>query len=161
MDPHGRDHGRMIAFLLNGAEVRHAPEGTLLQVLRGSFGLNGAKFGCGEEACGACHVLLDGKSMPSCALPVEAVAGHEVVTLEGIGACAQPHLLQRAFLDEQAGQCGFCLPGIIVTASAVLRDNPSPDEDTLREALDGHLCRCGSHNRILRAIMRAAAEMRA
>jgi nicotinate dehydrogenase subunit A len=151
----------MIDFTLNGAAVEHAPEGTLLQALRGALGLNGAKFGCGEESCGACHVLLDGKSVPSCALPVEAVAGRRVVTLEGLGTRAAPHPLQRAFLDEQAGQCGFCLPGIIVTASAVLRDNPAPDEDALREALDGHLCRCGSHNRILRAILRAAAEMRA
>jgi nicotinate dehydrogenase subunit A len=151
----------MIDFTLNGAAVEHAPEGTLLQALRGALGLNGAKFGCGEESCGACHVLLDGKSVPSCALPVEAVAGRRVVTLEGLGTRAAPHPLQRAFLDEQAGQCGFCLPGIIVTASAVLRDNPAPDEDALREALDGHLCRCGSHNRILRAILRAAEEMRA
>ncbi|MDB5379227.1 MAG: putative oxidoreductase protein [Rubritepida sp.] len=161
MDPHGGDHGRMIDFTLNGAAVEHAPEGTLLQALRGALGLNGAKFGCGEESCGACHVLLDGQSVPSCALPVEAVAGRRVVTLEGLGTRAAPHPLQRAFLDEQAGQCGFCLPGIIVTASAVLRENPSPDEDALREALDGHLCRCGSHNRILRAILRAAEEMRA
>lgn len=151
----------MIDFTLNGAAVEHAPEGTLLQALRGALGLNGAKFGCGEESCGACHVLLDGQSVPSCALPVEAVAGRRVVTLEGLGTRAAPHPLQRAFLDEQAGQCGFCLPGIIVTASAVLRENPSPDEDALREALDGHLCRCGSHNRILRAILRAAEEMRA
>jgi nicotinate dehydrogenase subunit A len=151
----------MIGFTLNGVAVEHAPEGTLLQALRGVFGHNGPKFGCGEEACGACHVLLDRKSVPSCALPVEAVAGHEVVTLEGLGTRAAPHSLQRAFLEEQAGQCGFCLSGIIVTASAVLRDNPSPDEDALRDALDGHLCRCGSHNRIIRAILRAAAEMQA
>jgi nicotinate dehydrogenase subunit A len=161
MDSHGEDHPGMITFQLNGERVEHPPEGTLLQALRGTFGLNGPKFGCGEELCGACHVLIDGKSAPSCAIPVEAVAGREVVTLEGLGTRAAPHPLQRAFLDEQAGQCGFCLPGIIVTASAVLRDNPSPDEDQLREALDGHLCRCGSHNRILRAILRAAAEMRA
>lgn len=151
----------MIGFTLNGARVEHPPEGTLLQALRGAFGLNGPKFGCGEELCGACHVLIDGKSVPSCAIPVEAAAGREVVTLEGLGTRAAPHPLQRAFLDEQAGQCGYCLSGVIVTASAVLRDNPSPDEDVLREALDGHLCRCGSHNRILRAILRAAAEMRA
>ena len=151
----------MIAFTLNGAEVEHPPEGTLLQALRGALGMNAAKFGCGEEACGACHVLLDGHSVPSCALPVEAVAGREVVTLEGLGTRANPHPLQRAFLEEQAGQCGFCLPGIIVTASAILREDPAPDEEALRAALEGHLCRCGSHNRILRAILRAAAEMRA
>lgn len=149
----------MIGFTLNGAVVEHAPEGTLLQALRGEFGLNGPKLGCGEEACGVCHVLLDGKSVPSCTMPVEAIAGREVVTLEGLGTRAAPHPLQRAFLEEQAGQCGFCLSGIIVTASTVLRDGL--DEDELRTALDGHLCRCGSHNRIIRAILRAAAEMRA
>ncbi|WP_424812185.1 (2Fe-2S)-binding protein [Roseococcus sp. YIM B11640] len=151
----------MTRFTLNGEEVEHAPDGTLLHALRGAFGLNGAKFGCGEEACGACHVLLDGTSVPSCTLPVAELEGRTVVTLEGLGSREAPHPLQAAFLAEQAGQCGFCLPGIIVTASAVLRDNPAPEEEELRVALDGHLCRCGSHNRILRAIRRAAAEMRA
>ena len=151
----------MIGFTLNGTKVEHAAGGTLLHALRGEFALNGPRFGCGVEACGACHVLVDGRSLPSCALPVEAVAGREVLTLEGLGTRAAPHPLQTAFLDEQAGQCGFCLPGIIVTAAALLRENPSPDEEALRVALDGHLCRCGSHNRILRAILRAAGEMRA
>lgn len=151
----------MIAFTLNGAPATHAGEGTLLQALRGEFALNGPRFGCGAEACGACHVLVDGRSVPSCTLPIEAAAGREVTTLEGLGSRAAPHPLQAAFLAEQAGQCGFCLSGIIVTAAAFLRDHPEPDEAALRVALDGHLCRCGSHNRILRAILRAATEMRA
>lgn len=156
----------MIHFTLNGAEVAHPEGGTLLHALRGEFALNGPRFGCGAEACGACHVLLEGRSVPSCALPVEAVAGRSVVTLEGLGSRAAPHPLQTALLAEQAGQCGFCLSGIIVTAAAFLRENSTPDEDALRIALDGHLCRCGSHNRILRAILRAApaltdGEMRA
>jgi nicotinate dehydrogenase subunit A len=161
MDPHGADHGRVIRFTLNGAEVAHPEGGTLLQALRGDFALNGPRFGCGAEACGACHVLLDGSSVPSCALPVAAVAGRAVITLEGLGTRAAPHPLQTALLEEQAGQCGFCLSGIMVTAAAFLRDHPAPDEEALRVALDGHLCRCGSHNRILRAILRAAEEMRA
>lgn len=151
----------MITFTLNGAPVQHAAEGSLLHALRGAFALNGPRFGCGAEACGACHVLMDGRSLPSCALPMDAVAGRDVVTLEGLGTRAAPHPLQAAFLEEQAGQCGFCLSGIIVTAAAFLRENPSPDEEALRVALDGHICRCGSHNRILRAILRAAREMRA
>ena len=151
----------MITFTLNGAPVQHAAEGSLLHALRGEFALNGPRFGCGAEACGACHVLMDGRSLPSCALPMDAVAGRDVVTLEGLGTRAAPHPLQAAFLEEQAGQCGFCLSGIIVTAAAFLRENPSPDEEALRVALDGHICRCGSHNRILRAILRAAREMRA
>lgn len=151
----------MIRFRLNGAEAAHPGGVTLLHALRGDFLLNGPRFGCGAEACGACHVLLEGRSVPACTLPIEAVAGHSVTTLEGLGTRSAPHPLQRAFLDEQAGQCGFCLSGIIVTAAAFLRENPAPDEAALRAALDQHLCRCGSHNRILRAIMKAAEEMRA
>ena len=161
MDPHGTDHGRVITFRLNGAPASHPGGVSLLQALRGDFLLNGPRFGCGAEACGACHVLLEGRSVPACTLPMEAVAGREVTTLEGIGTRAAPHPLQRAFLEEQAGQCGFCLSGIMITAAAFLRENPAPDEAALRAALDGHLCRCGSHNRILRAILRAAEEMRA
>lgn len=151
----------MIRFTLNGVEVAHPQGGTLLHALRGEFRLNGPRFGCGAEACGACHVLMEGRSVPSCALPLEAVAGRAVTTLEGLGTRAKPHPLQAALLEEQAGQCGFCLSGIIVTAAAFLRENPAPDEEGLRVALDGHLCRCGSHNRILRAILRAAEGMRA
>lgn len=146
-----------MSFSLNGAVVPLPEGGTLLQALRGEFGLNGPKLGCGEEACGACHVLLDGASVPSCALPVEAVAGRSVVTLEGLGTPAAPHPLQAAFLAEQAGQCGYCLSGIIISAAALLAREPKPSEDAVREALQPHLCRCHSHNRIIRAVLGAAA----
>jgi nicotinate dehydrogenase subunit A len=146
-----------VSFCLNGAEVALPETGTLLQALRGDFGLNGPKLGCGAEACGACHVLLDGVSVPSCALPVAAVAGRVVVTLEGLGTEEKPHPLQTAFLAEQAGQCAYCIPGIIISAAALLAANPRPDEDAVRAALQPHLCRCHSHNRIIRAVLRAAA----
>jgi nicotinate dehydrogenase subunit A len=146
-----------VSFSLNGAEVALPSTGTLLQALRGDFGLNGPKLGCGAEACGACHVLLDGVSVPSCALPVEAVRGRSVVTLEGLGTPEQPHALQTAFLEEQAGQCAYCVPGIIISAAALLAANPKPDEAAVRDALQPHLCRCHSHNRIIRAVLRAAA----
>ena len=146
-----------MSFCLNGAEVALPETGTLLQALRGDFCLNGPKLGCGAEACGACHVLLDGVSVPSCALPVAAVAGRVVVTLEGLGTEEKPHPLQTAFLAEQAGQCAYCIPGIIISAAALLAANPRPDEDAVRAALQPHLCRCHSHNRIIRAVLRAAA----
>lgn len=146
-----------MSFSLNGAEVALPATGTLLQALRGDFSLNGPKLGCGAEACGACHVLLDGVSVPSCALPVEAVRGRAVVTLEGLGTPEKPHPLQAAFLAEQAGQCAYCVPGIIISAAALLAANPKPDEAAVREALQPHLCRCHSHNRIIRAVLRAAA----
>ena len=143
-----------MSFSLNGATVALPEGGTLLQALRGEFGLNGPKLGCAAEACGTCHVLLDGVSVPSCALPVEAVAGRAVVTLEGLGTPGKPHPLQTAFLDEQAGQCGYCLSGIIISAAALLARDPKPTEDAVRAALQSHLCRCHSHNRILRAVLR-------
>ena len=146
-----------MSFSLNGAEVALPETGSLLQALRGDFGLNGPKLGCGAEVCGACHVLLDGASVPSCALPVEAVRGRVVVTLEGLGTPENPHPLQTAFLAEQAGQCAYCIPGIIISAAALLAANPKPDEDAVRAALQPHLCRCHSHNRILRAVLRAAS----
>jgi nicotinate dehydrogenase subunit A len=146
-----------MSFSLNGAEVALPETGTLLQALRGDFGLNGPKLGCGAEACGACHVLLDGVSVPSCALPVAAVRGRVVVTLEGLGTPEKPHPLQAAFLAEQAGQCAYCIPGIIISAAALLAANPLPDEDAVRAALQPHLCRCHSYNRIIRAVLRAAA----
>ena len=146
-----------MSFSLNGTEVALPETGTLLQALRGDFGLNGPKLGCGYGCCGACHVLLDGVSLPSCALPVAAVAGRVVVTLEGLGTEEKPHPLQVAFLAEQAGQCAYCIPGIIISAAALLAANPLPDEDAVRAALQPHLCRCHSHNRIIRAVLRAAA----
>ena len=151
----------MVTFTLNGAPVAlDLPDDTpLFAALREAAGLAGPRFGCGAEACGACHVLLDGRSVPSCALALGAIAGRSVTTVEGLGTEAAPHPLQAAFLDEQAGQCGYCLSGILVSAVALLAENPAPDEDAIRKALDPHLCRCGSHNRILRAVQRAAAAM--
>jgi nicotinate dehydrogenase subunit A len=150
----------MVAFTLNGAAVQVAAEGTpLLHVLRGECGLSGPRLGCGAEQCGACVVLLDGVPVFACTLGIEAVAGRSVTTLEGLGTPDAPHPLQRAFLEEQAGQCGFCLSGILVAAAALLARDPDPDDATIRAALDAHLCRCGSHNRIIRAVRRAAAQM--
>ena len=142
-----------MGFTLNGSPVEHPGGVTLLEALRGDFALSGPRFGCGQEQCGACHVLLDGESVPSCALPVEAAEGREVTTIEGL----TPHPLQAALEAEQAGQCGFCLSGILVSAAALLRRNPAPDEAAIRAALEPHLCRCGAQNRILRAVRRAAA----
>jgi nicotinate dehydrogenase subunit A len=132
---------------------------SLLAALREQVSLAGPRFGCGAETCGACHVLLDGASVPSCMLTLAAVAGRTVTTVEGLGSETDPHPLQKAFLAEQAGQCGYCLSGILMSAAALLSANPAPDDAMIRKALDGHLCRCGSHNRIVRAVQRAAAEM--
>lgn len=147
-------------FTLNGAEVEVAEEGlTLLQALRGPLGLHGPRYGCGAEQCGCCHVLVEGESVPSCARPVESVAGKRVVTLEGLGTRERPHPIQAALLAEQAGQCGWCLSGIAASAAALLARVPDPDEDAIREALEPHLCRCGAQNRIVRAVRRAARAM--
>ena len=153
----------MIAFSLNGAPAALdlPDEVPLLAALRGAAGLSGPKLGCAAEACGACMVLLDGAPVTSCTLPLGAVAGRAVTSVEGLGTPAAPHPLQAAFLAEQAGQCGYCLPGILVSAAALLARDPDPDDTAIRRALDPHLCRCGSHNRILRAVRRAAAAMRA
>jgi len=153
----------MPGFTLNGAPVvAEAPAGaTLLHLLRGPLGLSGPRFGCGAEACGACLVLVDDAPAFACTLPAEAVAGRQVTSLEGLGAEAAPHPVQAALLAEQAGQCGFCLSGIVVRAVALLAARPDPSAAEVRAALDPHLCRCGAHNRIVRAVLRAAAEMRA
>jgi nicotinate dehydrogenase subunit A len=152
-----------VAFTLNGAAVALdvPPDASLLHALRGPGGLSGPRFGCGTERCGSCMVLLDGAPTCACTLPVFAVAGRKVTTVEGLGTPEAPHPLQAAFLAEQAGQCGYCLSGILVSAAALLTNDRDPDEATIRAALDPHLCRCGSHNRIVRAVRRAAAEMRA
>jgi nicotinate dehydrogenase subunit A len=153
----------MVAFTLNGrpVSVEAAEDEALLHLLRGALGLSGSRYGCGAEQCGACAVLVDGAPAYACAVTASAVAGRSVTTVEGLGSPEAPHPLQRAMLAEQAGQCGFCLSGIIVAASALLAREPDPDEAAIRAALDPHLCRCGSHNRIIRAVRRAAAEMRA
>jgi len=136
------------------------PETPLLYVLRNDLGLLGAKFGCGLGLCGACNVLVDGRPTHSCDTPVWSVVGKAVTTVEGLGAAGCPHPLQEAFTAEQALQCGYCTTGMIVTAAALLERTPDVDEAGIRKALDGNLCRCGAHNRIVRAVERARDEAR-
>jgi nicotinate dehydrogenase subunit A len=128
------------------------PETPLLYVLRNDLKLKGARFGCGLGQCGACTVIVDGAPVQSCDVPVSAVAGKSIVTIEGIGSADRPHPLQHAFVKEQAAQCGYCASGIIMTAKALLDRNPAPTDGEIREALVGNLCRCGTHTRILKAI---------
>jgi aerobic-type carbon monoxide dehydrogenase small subunit (CoxS/CutS family) len=135
-------------------DVPAAPETPLLYVLRNDLRLNAAKFGCGFGRCGACTVHVDGEAVFACMVPVGEVSGREVTTLEGLGSGEKMHPLQQAFLDEQAGQCGYCVPGVIMAAAALLSKSPHPDDTELRAALEGTLCRCGSHGRMLRAIRR-------
>jgi nicotinate dehydrogenase subunit A len=135
-------------------EVPARPETPLLTVLRNDLGLNAAKYGCGLGRCGACTVHVDGEAVLACMVPVGEVAGREVTTLEGLGSVERLHPLQRAFLDEQAAQCGYCVPGIIMKAAAMLEVTPQPNEVEIRNALAGHLCRCGAHGRMLKAIRR-------
>ncbi len=148
-------------FRLNGAGVSLEidPQTPLLEALRNDLRLNGAKFGCGLAQCGACAVLLDGVSIRSCVTPVAAIAGKSVTTLEGLGSAQHPHPLQSAFISEQAVQCGYCASGIIITAAALLKSNPSPNTQEIKQALAGHLCRCGAQPRMLKAIAVAAAEL--
>jgi nicotinate dehydrogenase subunit A len=154
---------KAFSFSVNGKAVSVSPaneETPLLNVLRNELGLMGTRFGCGLEQCGCCTVLIDGQPEKSCAKPLWSVAGKTVTTVEGLGSEAKPHPLQQAFLDEQAGQCGYCLSGILVSAKALLDANPTPTRAQIAQALDGNICRCGSHNRILRAVEKAAAIMR-
>jgi nicotinate dehydrogenase subunit A len=137
-------------------DVAVEPGTRLLYVLRDNLGLHGPKFGCGLSQCGACTIHLDGQAVRSCVLPVEAADGHAVTTLEGLGTIEHPDPLQQAFIDEQAVQCGYCINGMIMTAKALLKANPHPTRDDIKQALDGNLCRCGTHMRIVRAIERAA-----
>jgi len=130
---------------------------TLLSVLRDELALSGPKFGCGQGECGACMVLIDGQPQTACNLPVWAVDGKQVVTLEGLGTPERPHPLQAAFLEERAAQCGYCVAGIVTSAAALLARDASPSRDSIVQALDKHLCRCGSHGRMVRAVQRAAA----
>jgi nicotinate dehydrogenase subunit A len=131
------------------------PDTPLLYVLRNDLGLLGTRFGCGIGLCGACNVLVDGVPVHSCDTPVWAVSDKEVTTLEGLGTDAAPHPLQRTFLEEQALQCGYCSSGMIVTAAALLEREPEVDDAGVRAALCGNLCRCGAHNRIVRAVLAA------
>ena len=149
-----------IQFRLNGTTVVVGadPDQTLLDTLRSRLGTTGAHFGCGAGECGACHVMVDGRAMSSCDMPMWSVANKDVVTAEGLGTAELPHPLQRAFISEQAMQCGYCVSGILISAAALLKRNPSPTDAEVRMALDRNLCRCGSHNRMVRAVLRAAAE---
>jgi nicotinate dehydrogenase subunit A len=153
----------MTTFTLNGSavSVSAGDDTPLLDVLRNHLGLKGTKFGCGLEQCGCCMVLVDGAPEKSCGKALSTVAGKSVLTIEGLGTPERPHPLQTAFLDEQAGQCGYCLPGILISAKALLDRNPIPTRSEIAQALDDNICRCGSHIRILKAVERAAAALRA
>ena len=164
-DLHERKKGmaQTFEFTLNGKPVGVAldnEETPLLDVLRNHLGVTGARFGCGLDQCGCCMVLVDGAPEKSCAKPVWSVAGKAVVTVEGLGTPQRPHPLQQALLDEQAGQCGYCLAGILISAKALLDRNPQPTRAEIATALDGNICRCGAHNRIMRAVEKAAEQMR-
>jgi nicotinate dehydrogenase subunit A len=141
----GRDH-----------EIRAEPDTPLLYALRDDLGLNGAKYGCGLGQCGACTVIVDGEPVFSCVTPVSILAGKKITTLEGLGTPAGPGPVQRAFIEEQAAQCGFCIPGMVMRATALLAKEPHPTDARIREALQPNLCRCGTHMRILRAVRKAA-----
>jgi nicotinate dehydrogenase subunit A len=147
-----------INIKVNGAmhSVPAEPDTPLLYVLRNDLGLNAAKFGCGIAQCGACTVLVDGKPVRSCATPIDTLGRSEVTTLESLGTIERPHPLQAAFMTEQAAQCGYCIPGFIMAAKALLDHNPQPSEADVRQGLAANLCRCGAHNRIVRAVLRAA-----
>ncbi len=150
-------------FSVNGLPVSVSldnEETPLLNVLRNELGLMGTRFGCGLEQCGCCMVLVDGVPEKCCTKPVWSISGKQVTTVEGLGSADRPHPLQTAFLDEQAGQCGYCLAGILVSAKALLDKNLSPTRAEIAQALDTNICRCGSHNRIIRAVQKAAAAMR-
>jgi nicotinate dehydrogenase subunit A len=148
LDVNGRTH-----------RVPVEPDTPLLYVLRNDLGLFGTKSGCGLEQCGACKVIVDGKAVTSCRTPVESFQGCRITTIEGLGTPGNLHPLQRAFIDEQAAQCGFCIPGIIVAAKALLDRSPQPTEEEIRQELAINLCRCGAHARIVKAVKRAAKEI--
>jgi nicotinate dehydrogenase subunit A len=152
-----------VRFRLNGVEIDidADPDRSLLDILRGQLGMIGPHFGCGAGECGACNVIVGDRAMSSCDMPLWSVADKDITTLEGLGSANAPHPLQRAFIAEQALQCGYCVSGILMSAAALLKRNPAPSRDEVKEALDRNLCRCGSHNRMVRAVLRAAAEMAA
>jgi nicotinate dehydrogenase subunit A len=152
----------MITLSVNGKSQRLdvEPDTPLLYVLRDDLGLNGPKFGCGLAQCSACTVLLDGAAVRSCSIAVSRAAGKKVVTLEGLGSSEKPNPVQQAFIDEQAAQCGYCTNGMIMTAKALLDRTPNPSDRHIRQALAENLCRCGTHQRIVAAVKRAAASMR-
>jgi nicotinate dehydrogenase subunit A len=147
-------NGKAVSVTLDNEET------PLLNVLRNELGLMGTRFGCGLEQCGCCMVLVDGAPEKCCTKPVWSIVGKQVVTVEGLGNAAKPHPLQQAFIDQQAGQCGYCLAGILISAKALLDKNPNPTRAQIAAALDENICRCGSHNRIIRAVELAAAALR-
>lgn len=150
----------MTNFTVNNQPVSTdtEPDTPLLYVLRDELELNGAKYGCGLGQCGACTVLVDGRAVFSCLTPLSALEGRSVTTLEGLGTIEQPGPVQAAFIEEQAAQCGYCIPGMIMRTQAMLNENPSPSEADIRKHLNTNLCRCGTHMRILRAARRAAGK---
>jgi nicotinate dehydrogenase subunit A len=152
----------MITLTVNGQshQVDADPDTPLLYVLRDDLALNGAKFGCGLGQCGACTVIVDGQAVRSCIMPVAALPGRQIRTIEGLGTAAAPGAVQRAFIDEQAAQCGYCIAGMVMRAQALLEQAPDPTDQQIRDEMAGNLCRCGTHMRILRAVKRAAAAMR-
>jgi nicotinate dehydrogenase subunit A len=152
----------MITLNVNGTprQVDAEPDTPLLYVLRNDLALNGAKFGCGLGQCGACTVLVDGQAVFSCVVPISVLEKRQVTTLEGLGTPDAPGALQRAFIDEQAAQCGFCIPGMIVRAQALLNSKPDPTEAEIRQHLQPNLCRCGTHMRIVKAVKRAAQSLK-
>ena len=145
-----------ISLRVNGRshEIAAEPETPLLYVLRNDLKLKGTRFGCGVGQCGACTVLLDGRAVQSCDTPLWSAAGHDITTIEGLGTLEAPHPLQRAFIEEQAAQCGYCINGIIMSAAALLNKNPRPSDEEITVSLERNLCRCGTHVRVLRAIRR-------
>lgn len=149
-----------IRLTVNGEQrlVAADPATPLLHALRGHLGVTGTHFGCGVNQCGACNVLIDGRAVASCDTPLWAAAGKTITTAEGLGTPDRPHPLQRAFIEEQAMQCGYCIAGVLVSAAALLESNPDPSETDVRAALDRNLCRCGAHNRMVRAVLRAAKD---
>jgi nicotinate dehydrogenase subunit A len=149
-----------ITLNVNGKsrKVDTDPATPLLYVLRDDLELNGPRFGCGLSQCGACTVIIDGSTVRSCSFPVGSAKNKQITTLEGLGTVARPHVLQRAFVEEQAAQCGYCMNGMIMTAKVLLDKNPHPGDEDIKRALEGNLCRCGSHLRVIRAIKRAASE---
>ncbi len=151
----------MITLTVNGRahDLDAEPDTPLLYALRDDLGLNGAKFGCGLGQCGSCTVIVDGRAVMSCITPIAALSGRQIRTIEGLGTAESPGQVQRAFIEEQAAQCGYCIAGMVMRAQALLERNPKPSEEEIRMEMAPNLCRCGTHLRILRAVRRAAALM--
>ncbi|HEY7674688.1 MAG TPA: (2Fe-2S)-binding protein [Burkholderiales bacterium] len=156
-----RSVGERFKLTVNGApaEIEASGDTPLLYALRNDLALKGTRFGCGSGQCGACFVLIAGHAAPACDTPLWSVAGKHITTVEGLGRSGALHPLQETFLAEQAAQCGYCTSGILISAAALLARNPKPTDSEVRAALDRNLCRCGSHNRMVRAVLRAAAAV--